>query len=104
MHVLRGLSLERMLRAETFYPRSWNNRDWRTGEVLFDMLFGPEAEAKYGAPYLLAHRGDLHAALASAIPKEIVELDHRLVGFEQTAHGSLHLSHSRTGGGSRRTP
>ena len=40
MHVLRGLGLEQRLRAETFYPRSWNNRDWRTGEVLFDMMFG----------------------------------------------------------------
>ena len=58
MHVLRGLGLEQHLREQTFYPRSWNNRDWRTGEVLFDMLFGQPAEDKYGAPYLLAHRGD----------------------------------------------
>ena len=50
MHVLRGLGLEAHLRAETFYPRSWNNRDWRTGEVLFDMLFGQPAEDQYGAP------------------------------------------------------
>ena len=40
MHVLRGLGLEERLRADTFYPRSWNNRDWKTGEVLFDILFG----------------------------------------------------------------
>jgi len=52
-----------------FYPRSWNNRDWKSGEVLFDMLFGQPAEEKYGAPYLLAHRGDLHAALAGAVPE-----------------------------------
>ena len=37
MHVLRGIGLEHTLRAQTFYPRSWNNRHWRTGEVLFDM-------------------------------------------------------------------
>jgi salicylate hydroxylase/6-hydroxynicotinate 3-monooxygenase len=49
MHVLRGLGLEQRLRAETFYPRSWNNRDGRTGKILFDMVFGPEAE-EYGAP------------------------------------------------------
>ena len=46
MHVLRGLGLESLLRAETFYPRSWNNRHWKTGEVLFDMLFGPSAETQ----------------------------------------------------------
>ena len=31
MHVLRGLGLEPRLRADTFYPRSWNNRHWQTG-------------------------------------------------------------------------
>jgi salicylate hydroxylase/6-hydroxynicotinate 3-monooxygenase len=87
MHVLRGLGLEPRLRSETFYPRSWNNRDWRTGEVLFDMLFGRPAEAKYGAPYLLAHRGDLHAALASLVPAACLRLDHRLVGLEPTPAG-----------------
>jgi salicylate hydroxylase/6-hydroxynicotinate 3-monooxygenase len=92
MHVLRGLGLEEKLRAETFYPRSWNNRDWKTGEVLFDMVFGQPAEQKYGAPYLLAHRGDLHAALASAVPDEIVNLDHRVIGIEQKAGGSVKLA------------
>ncbi len=92
MHVLRGLGLEDRLRADTFYPRSWNNRDWKSGEVLFDMLFGSPAEGKYGAPYLLAHRGDLHAALVGAVPPEHVKLDHRLVGIEQKADGAVRLS------------
>ena len=97
MHVLRGLGLEAHLRAETFYPRSWNNRDWRTGEVLFDMLFGQPAEDKYGAPYLLAHRGDLHAALVSIVPAELVHLDHKLVGLDQTAEGvRLSFANGRT--------
>jgi salicylate hydroxylase/6-hydroxynicotinate 3-monooxygenase len=85
MHVLRGLGLEQTLRSQAFYPRSWNNRHWQTGEVLFDMVFGAPAEQKYGAPYLLAHRGDLHAALASAVPNDLIRLDHRLDGIEQTA-------------------
>src|SRR4029077_15826845 len=92
MHVLRGLGREPRLRAETFYPRSWNNRDWKSGEVLFDMLFGQPAEEKYGAPYLLAHRGDLHAALASAVPDGLFHLDHRLTGIEQTAGGGVRLA------------
>jgi salicylate hydroxylase/6-hydroxynicotinate 3-monooxygenase len=87
MHVLRGLGLEAMLRAQTFYPRSWNNRHWQSGEVLFDMVFGAAAEDRYGAPYLLAHRGDLHAALASAVPDECIRRNHRLVGLEQTEAG-----------------
>ena len=87
MKVLRGLGLEARLRAQSFYPRSWNNRDWRTGEIKFDMIFGESAEQKFGAPYLLAHRGDLHAALASAVPDECVKLNHKLVGLEESGEG-----------------
>ena len=35
MKVLRGFGLEPNLRAAAFYPRSWNNRDFDTGEVRF---------------------------------------------------------------------
>jgi 6-hydroxynicotinate 3-monooxygenase len=87
MKVLRELGLEQRLRAQSFYPRSWNNRDWRTGEVKFDMIFGESAERKFGAPYLLAHRGDLHAALASAVPGECVRLNHKLAGLDETGDG-----------------
>jgi 6-hydroxynicotinate 3-monooxygenase len=87
MKVLRGLGLESRLRGQSFYPRSWNNRDWRTGEVKFDMIFGETAEQKFGAPYLLAHRGDLHAALASAVPDQCIKLNHRLVGLDETGCG-----------------
>ncbi|HLX18310.1 MAG TPA: FAD-dependent monooxygenase [Bradyrhizobium sp.] len=87
MKVLRTLGLEPRLRAQSFYPRSWNNRDWRTGEVKFDMIFGESAERKFGAPYLLAHRGDLHAALASAVPAECVRLNRKLVGLDEISDG-----------------
>jgi salicylate hydroxylase/6-hydroxynicotinate 3-monooxygenase len=71
MKVLRTLGLEANLRAAAFYPRSWNNRDFDTGVVRFDMIFGEAAEERYGAPYLLAHRGDLHAALTSIVPENV---------------------------------
>jgi 6-hydroxynicotinate 3-monooxygenase len=87
MKVLRGLGLETRLRAQSFYPRSWNNRDWRTGEVKFDMIFGESAERKFGAPYLLAHRGDLHAALASTVPDQCVKLNHKLLGVDEISDG-----------------
>jgi len=87
MKVLRLLGLEARMRQQSFYPRSWNNRDWRTGEVKFDMIFGESAERKFGAPYLLAHRGDLHAALASAVPAQCINLGHKLVGLDETGDG-----------------
>ena len=82
MQVLRELGLERRLRHEAFYPRSWNNRDWRTGHVRYEQIFGRSAEEKYGAPYLLAHRSDLHAALAGAVPAECIRLDHKVTGLD----------------------
>ncbi len=87
MKVLRKFGLEPRLRAQSFYPRSWNNRDWKTGDIKFDMIFGESAETKFGAPYLLAHRGDLHAALASIVPAECLRLSHKLVGLDELASG-----------------
>src|SRR5260370_20786446 len=56
------------------------------------MLFGQPAEEKYGAPYLLAHRGDLHAALARAVREELIQLGHKLTGIEQKASGTVRLA------------
>ncbi len=91
MKVLRAFGLEPPLRAAAFYPRSWNNKNFDTGEVRFDMIFGEAAEQRYGAPYLLAHRGDLHAALASVVPESDLRLDHQLTSLEQHADGSVRL-------------
>ena len=91
MKVLREWGLEPVLRRAAFYPRSWNNREYDTGDIRFDMIFGPAAEEKYGAPYLLGHRGDLHTALASAVSPELIRLDHKVIGFEQLADQSVSL-------------
>src|SRR3984957_5388373 len=90
MQVLRELGLEQRLRQQAFYPRSWNNRDWRTGHVRYEQVFGRSAEEKYGAPYLLSHRGDLHAALAGAVPGECIRLDHKVTGLDDKG-GSVEL-------------
>ncbi|MBR0894559.1 FAD-dependent monooxygenase [Bradyrhizobium tropiciagri] len=92
MKVMRAWDLEPVLRRAAFYPRSWNNKEYDTGEVRFDMVFGPAAEERYGAPYLLGHRGDLHAALASAVPENLLRLDHKLTAIEQRADRSVALT------------
>jgi len=83
MQVLRGLGLEEQMRQAAFCPRSWNNRDAGTGAVRYDQIFGASAEQRYGAPYLLAHRGDLHAALAGAVPAERIRLGHQVTGLDE---------------------
>src|SRR5258708_25211870 len=98
MKVLRGLGLEPLMRARAFYPRSWNNREYDTGEVRFDMIFGEQAEQRYGAPYLLGHRADLHSALASAVPAEAIHLDHPAIGIEQHPDRSVKLAFANGSG------
>jgi 6-hydroxynicotinate 3-monooxygenase len=92
MKVLRRFGLEPLLRRTAFYPRSWNNKNYDTGEVRFDMIFGESAEERWGAPYLLAHRGDLHAALASLVPESDLKLDHKLTGLDGAPGGGVRLT------------
>jgi 2-polyprenyl-6-methoxyphenol hydroxylase-like FAD-dependent oxidoreductase len=80
MKVLRGLGLEDRLRAVAFAPRSHLNREWDSGEVSNEL---PMPEERYGAPYLCMHRAELHAALLSAVPAEIVHLGKKVLGLEQ---------------------
>jgi 6-hydroxynicotinate 3-monooxygenase len=86
MRVLRALGLEQHLRARAFEPPAWTHRVWDTGEHLADLDFS-DAEQRYGAPYLLLHRGDLHAAILSAVPAELIAFDHKLAGFDRGAAG-----------------
>jgi 6-hydroxynicotinate 3-monooxygenase len=91
MKVMRDFGLESVLRAEAFYPRSWSNKEYDTGNVRFDMIFGELAEDKYGSPYLLGHRGDLHAALASAVKPGTINLGHKVIGIESRSDGEVVL-------------
>jgi 2-polyprenyl-6-methoxyphenol hydroxylase-like FAD-dependent oxidoreductase len=80
MKVLRGIGVEERLRAVAFAPYSHLNRDGCTGEVTIEL---PMPESLYGAPYLCMHRADLHDALASVVPQEIVHLNKKLTGIVQ---------------------
>jgi len=87
MKVLRALGLEPRLVEVAFRPPVMRNRDWDTGKLTFELTLGSRAEQEYGAPYLLLHRGDLHRALTTLVPDEIVHLDKRLVDLEQGPDG-----------------
>jgi salicylate hydroxylase/6-hydroxynicotinate 3-monooxygenase len=87
LKALRALGLEGRLRELAFQPKSWNNREWDTGAVKYELPLGATFEERYGAPYLLMHRGDLHAALCSAVPEECIARDKTLAGLEQDGTG-----------------
>ena len=81
VRVHRGLGIEDRLRQVAFCPTSSLNRDGISGQVTNDHPLGRAVEARYGAPYLTLHRGDLHEALASIVPAQCVHLGKRLTGI-----------------------
>src|SRR2546428_4955082 len=82
MKVLRGIGVEEKLRQTSFQPYSHLNREGDTGKVMREL---PMPESLFGAPYLCMHRADLHDALLSALPEDLIHLDKKLVGLEQSA-------------------
>jgi salicylate hydroxylase/6-hydroxynicotinate 3-monooxygenase len=87
LKVLRKLDLEPRLREIAFQPKSWDNREWDTGERKHELPLGATFEERYGAPYLLLHRGDLHAAIASTVDASRLHLDKALNGIEDDGKG-----------------
>jgi 6-hydroxynicotinate 3-monooxygenase len=85
--VLRRLGLEEQLKQAAFRPTVFHSRDGATGEITAQVALGQEVEARLGAPYLLMHRGDLHALLAANIPQELISLDKKLVGLDRSGAG-----------------
>lgn len=81
--VLRGIGLERAVRGCGFAAHSQLVRDGASGAVARELVMPAE---RFGAPYLCMHRGDLHAALSSAVPAERIHLNKKLMAVEQ--HGS----------------
>jgi salicylate hydroxylase/6-hydroxynicotinate 3-monooxygenase len=88
MKVLRGIGVEERLRQIAFSPYSHLNRDAYSGEVLREL---PMPDTLYGAPYQCMHRADLHDALASVLPSDIIHLNKKLSGLDQKG-GQVTLS------------
>lgn len=61
--------LERLL-PESSRPEAISISDGRSGRELASLPLGDTIELHHGAPYLVAHRADLHAALVDAVRDE----------------------------------
>src|SRR6476646_4114011 len=57
--------LEEVL-ADGFQPKNLVFRDAITAETLTTVNLGEEFRARYGGPYFVTHRSDLHASLINA--------------------------------------
>ena len=84
VRVLDGIGVGMRIREVAFVPPCWRNRDHDTGTMSNEHPLGEHATARYEVPYLLMHRGDLHAALHHAIPDRSIRYGHRLTGLDQS--------------------
>jgi len=80
MRVLQALGIARRLEPRAGKPLAIVTFDGRSGRKLAEFPLGPCLEQRFGAPYWVAHRTDLHAALLSAVRETpSIEL---VTGFE----------------------
>jgi 6-hydroxynicotinate 3-monooxygenase len=79
--VLRLTGLEPVFLARAFYPDQLAQRDWRTGEYTNSIRYS-EFPARYGAPHMILHRGDLQEVLNTGLAPGSLRLGKRLVGLE----------------------
>jgi salicylate hydroxylase len=90
MHVLNGLDLGETIAGLSVRPAAYVFRLHDTGEIIGQFPLADEHQRLNGAPYNQLHRADLHdllAAKARAFNKHVVQLNRRVVGFEETAAG-----------------
>ena len=94
--VLFALGLEGALRSVWSEPVGKEIRLWNSGETwkLFDL--GAESVARYGAPYFMIHRADLHGVLIDAVralKPDAIRLGARATGFDDDGRTvTLHLA------------
>lgn len=92
--VLFSLGLEEAIRQIYALPAGKEVRLWNTGQTwkLFDL--GDVSVERYGFPYFMVHRADLHAILVDAVralKPEAIHLSSRISGFEHTDSGAALL-------------
>jgi 6-hydroxynicotinate 3-monooxygenase len=87
MKVLQRIGIAERVRAMGVRLEAWVSRKYDTGEVLLNYKLGAEAEARYGAPYMMVHRGDFHACLLEAVTPQSIRYGKRLIDLEQSGGG-----------------
>ena len=85
--VLRALGLEAELMRNAFEPFSIMSVTWDEGRLRFRQPLKAIAREKYGAPYMSAHRADLHNLLRRAIGDTRLHLDAACAGAD-TVNGT----------------
>jgi salicylate hydroxylase len=102
--VLERLRVTASLAGSAGVPRALLAHQGATGRVLQELPLGPWIRERHGAPYWLAHRRDLQAALLEAVEREpriAISLGFEIAAFEQTGEGVRARSTTGTLAGGR---
>lgn len=89
MKVLTRLGLHHDLAKVAYSPATLANREWDTGTLTFELPVGATAVERYGAPYYLLHRGDLHELLQRRVRPDAIQLGSRLTGLTERPDGAV---------------
>ncbi len=81
--VFTALGLFDALQAISFTPQALVGRNWRTGREMFRTPLAGQCERLYGAPFLHAHRADVHRIFAKALPEGAARLGAACTGVRQ---------------------
>jgi 2-polyprenyl-6-methoxyphenol hydroxylase-like FAD-dependent oxidoreductase len=90
--ILHRLGIAEVLGRTGVKPVTFDQRRWDDGCFLLRSPLGEAVESAFGAPYYTFHRGDLHRALADAIPADHVHLAHASRTSSTTATASKRIS------------
>jgi salicylate hydroxylase len=97
--VLYGLGLKEDIQRVAVRLEERDIKLWNTARAWPLAGHGAQSEARYGAPYLLFHRGDLHAILVEAVRRrqpDALHVDARCVDFTDDGAGvAVHLENGK---------
>ena len=87
--VLRALGLEHTLGGLACEPTNIVSLAWDDAHLRFREPLKAIATERYGAPYITAHRADLHRLLAQGVPDHAITLDVQCTGVGATPRGAV---------------
>lgn len=88
--ILQAWGLGRALQAVAAFPPQLQVRLAMTGQCTGQLPWGPQAVARYGAPYATIHRADLHQLLLDAVHAQgtvRLNLNQGVTGYSSQATG-----------------
>ena len=91
-HILQKLDLLDELFACAGQPKNIVMADGKTGAQIADIPLGDYAKNRYGAPYLVVHRGDLHRILLNHVERQAnidIHFGHELAGLTKQKTGYI---------------